>query len=70
MSYGRSKANESVDVDKVRWLAESLGLDVAPEELDALTVSLSNQLSSLEVLEQFNLKNVSPILKMDARWYD
>ena len=70
MSYGRSKANESVDVDKVRWLAESLGLDVAPEELDALTVSLSNQLSSLEVLEQFDLTNISPILKMDARWYD
>ena len=70
MSYGRSKANESVDVDKVRWLTEFLELDVAPEELDALTVALSNQLSSVNVLEQFDLKDLPPISKMDARWYE
>jgi Asp-tRNA(Asn)/Glu-tRNA(Gln) amidotransferase C subunit len=70
MSYGRTKANENVDVEKARWLTELLELDVSPDELEALTAALSNQLSSINVLEKFDLTNVSPILKMDARWHE
>ena len=70
MSYGRTKAGERVDVDKVGWLAELLTLDVASEELEALTAALSNQLASIDMLEQYDLTDLSPILKMDARWYE
>ena len=70
MSYGRSKSDESIPVDQVAWLAEFLGLEAAAAELDGLALALSNQLASIRVLEQFDLTECAPILKMDARWHE
>lgn len=47
-------------------LAETLGLEVAPEDLAAL----SEQLLLLEALERDELQDYPPILKMDADWHD
>ncbi len=70
MSYGRSKSDQSIDVERAAWLAEFLGLEVMPAELEALTLALSNQVSAIQGLERFNLTECSPIVKMDARWYE
>ena len=70
MSYGRSKSELKIEADQVAWLSQLLGLDATPEELEALSSALSNQLPSIEVLERFDLKDYPPILSMDAKWYD
>jgi|TARA_Y100000588_G_scaffold16294_1_gene17183 Asp-tRNA(Asn)/Glu-tRNA(Gln) amidotransferase C subunit len=70
MSYGRSKSDLKIEADQVAWLAKLLGLDATPEETAALTAALSNQLSSTEVPERFDLSNYPPILSLDAKWYD
>ena len=70
MSYGRSKSDLKIEADQVAWLAKLLGLDATPEETAALTATLSNQLSSTEVPERFDLSNYPPILSLDAKWYD
>ncbi len=70
MSYGRSKSDESIQVEQTAWLAEFLGLEVARVELEGLALALSNQVSAIQVLERFNLTECSPIVKMDARWYE
>ena len=70
MSYGRSKSDLKIEADQVAWLAQLLGLDATPEETAALTAALSNQLSSTEVPERFDLSNYPPILSLDAKWYD
>lgn len=70
MSYGRSKSDLNIEADQVAWLAQVLGLDATPEELQALAAALSNQLPSIDVLERFDLTAYPPILKVDAEWYD
>ena len=70
MSYGRSQPDLKIEADQVALLAQMLGLDVAPDELEALAAALSNQLPSIDVLEQFDLKAYPPILKLDAQWHD
>ena len=70
MSYGRSKSDLKIEADQVAWLAKLLGLDATPEETAALTAALSNQLSSTEVPERFDLSKYPPILSLDAKWYD
>lgn len=47
-------------------LAELLGVNIAPEDLAAL----ANQLGLIDALEQSELHDYPPILKMDADWYD
>ncbi len=46
--------------------ADALGLEVAPEDLAAL----SEQLRLLEALERDELQDYPPILKLDADWHD
>lgn len=70
MSYGRSKSELVIEADRLAWLAQALGLDVPPEEPPALAAALSNQLPSIDVLEQFDLTDYPPILRVDAEWYD
>lgn len=70
MSYGRSKSDLKIDTDQVAWLAQVLGLDATPEELEALAAALSNQLPSIKVLERFDLTDYPPILRVDAEWHD
>ena len=70
MSYGRSKSDLNIEGEQVAWLAQVLGLDLAPDELAALAAALSNQLPSIEVLERFDLNDYPPILRLDASWYD
>ena len=70
MSYGRSKSDLKIESGQVAWLAQVLGLPVDSEEVESLAAALSNQFPSIGVLEQFDLKNYPPILRMDADWFD
>ena len=70
MSYGRSQSDLKIESDQVAMLAAMLGTPVAPEELESLAAALSNQLSSISVLEDFDLRDYPPILRMDAQWHD
>lgn len=52
--------------EQLARLADMLGLEIAPDDLKAL----ANQLGMLEALEQLELQDYPPILKMDADWYE
>lgn len=70
MSYGRSKSDLNIKADQVAMLAELFGVDLASDDLEGLAAALSNQLPSIAVLEDFDLEDFPPILRMDAGWYD
>ena len=70
MSYGRSKSDLKIEANQVATLAKLFDVDVTAEDLDALAAALSNQLPSIAVMENFDLKDFPPILRMDAGWYD
>ena len=55
-----------ITADQLARLAEMLGVEMAREDLAAL----SNQLHLIDTLEQSELHDYPPILKMDADWYD
>lgn len=63
-------ANQTSDVDvkadQLARLAAMLGLEIAPDDLTAL----SNQLLLIDALEAAELHEFPPILKMDAGWHD
>lgn len=58
--------DSALDADLLVRLAELLGLDIAEDDLKAL----SNQLQLIDALEEAELREVPPILKMDADWHD
>lgn len=58
--------DSAMDPDQLAKLAELLGLDIAEDDLKAL----SNQLQLIDALEEAELREVPPILKMDADWHD
>lgn len=62
----KNKSNVDEDSDRLVRLAEVLGLQIAPEDLAAL----SPQLRLIDALERDELQDYPPILKMDADWYD
>ena len=55
-----------ITADQLARLAEMLGVEMAREDLAAL----SNQLHLIDTLDQSELHDYPPILKMDADWYD
>ena len=55
-----------ITADQLARLAEMLGVEIAREDLAAL----SNQLHLIDTLDQSELHDYPPILKMDADWYD
>ena len=65
-----SRSNETPvrdeDTKRLARLANTLGLNIAPEDLAAL----SKQLDLLGALDRDELQDYPPILKMDADWYD
>ncbi len=70
MSYGRSKSDLNITAEQAATLAALFAVDVAGEDLEALAAALSNQLPSIAVLEDFDLDDFPPILRMDAGWHD
>ncbi len=70
MSYGRSKSDLNIKADQVALLAELFDVDLGSDDLEGLAAALSNQLPSIAVLEDFDLEDFPPILRMDASWYD
>lgn len=70
MSYGRTTSDQKFDPQVVQALAQLLGLDVSLEEAQALTAGLLNQLAAKKSFERFDLKDIVPVLRMDARWHE
>jgi hypothetical protein len=70
MSYVRSRLTQSLDHGVVQGFAKLLSLDIPPEDLDAVSTSLAEQVASLTSLDRLDLTNIVPILKMDPRWYE
>lgn len=62
----KNKSTLDKGEDRLLRLVEMLGLEIAPEDLE----TLSMQLRLLEALEQDELQDYAPILKMDADWHD
>ena len=59
-------SDPEITADQLARLAEMLGVEMAREDLAAL----SNQLHLIDTLDQSELHDYPPILKMDADWYD
>ena len=66
MLYTNQPSDPEIKADQLARLAEMLGVEMAREDLAAL----SNQLHLIDTLEQAELHDYPPILKMDADWYD
>ncbi len=66
MLYTNQPSDPEIQADQLARLAQMLGLEIALEDLAAL----SNQLHLIDALEQLELHDYPPILKMDADWYD
>lgn len=59
-------SDSASDADQLAKLAELLRLDISEDDLKAL----SKQLQLIDALEEAELRDVPPILKMDADWHD
>ena len=59
-------SDPEITADQLARLAQMLGVEMAREDLAAL----SNQLHLIDTLDQSELHDYPPILKMDADWYD
>lgn len=68
MSYGRTTSTEEFDPQVVLALAQRLGLAVTLEDAKALATGLVSQLAAKQTIERFDLQDVAPVLKMEARW--
>ena len=66
MLYTNQPSDPEIKADQLARLAQMLGLEIAAEDLSAL----SNHLHLIDALEQSELHDYPPILKMDADWYD
>ena len=56
----------AIDADQLARLAELLRLEIAEDDLKAL----ADQLRKIDALEEAELRDTPPILKMDADWHD
>ena len=70
MTYGRATSKQELDPEAVRMIAERLGLDVSSEEAKALTTAYLNQLAAMDSIERFDLHDVVPVFKVQAKWDD
>ena len=66
MPHTNQPSDPEIKADQLARLAQMLGVEIAPEDLAAL----SNHLHLIDTLEQSELQDYPPILKMDADWYD
>ncbi len=66
MQYTNQPSDPEIKADQLARLAKMLGVEIASEDLAAL----SNHLHLIDTLEQSDLQDHPPILKMDADWYD
>jgi hypothetical protein len=70
MSYVRSLVGKRLDPEFVKAVAQFYELNIPNEDLDALAISLADQIASLSSLESLDLTENPPILKMDPRWHE
>jgi hypothetical protein len=70
MSYVRSRRAQGLDSRIVQGFAKLVGLNLPQEDLDSLSISISEQMESLSSLDRMDLANNLPILKMDPRWHE
>ena len=63
-----TKGQRAAEVRRVQLarLADLLDIEIADEDLSTLAA----QLSALEALDESELRDQPPILKMDAEWHD
>ena len=66
MHSSNEPSQPEFNAEAINRLAQMLGLEIAPEDLEAL----SKQLRLMDALEISELHDHPPILKMDADWYD
>ncbi len=66
MANTKQPSDHETQADQLAKLAEMLSLDFAEEDLTAL----AKQLSTIEALEQGELEDFPPILRMDADWHE
>lgn len=66
MPNSKQPSDQKAKSDQLARIAESLHLEIDEEDLKAL----SNQLNLLDALEESELRDYVPVLKMDAAWHD
>ncbi len=66
MHSSNEPSQPEFSAEAINRLAQTLGLEITPEDLTAL----SKQLRLIDALEMSEFHDHPPILKMDADWYD
>lgn len=66
MQHTDQPSDPETKAERLTQLAQMLCLEIAAEDLSAL----AKQLDLIDALEQSDLHDYPPILKMDADWYD
>lgn len=59
-------SSQNAKAEQLARIAELLHLEIDDEDLEAL----SNQLYLMDALEESELRDVVPVLTMDAAWHD
>ncbi len=72
MSYGRASSDEVLEAAVIEALANKMGLAVSPQETEALTALLMNQLAALESFNAFDLQDIvpAPIFRLEGAGND
>lgn len=66
MTKSKQPADPNAKAEQLARIADLLHLEIDEEDLEAL----SNQLNLMDALEESELRDVVPVLKMDAAWHD
>ena len=70
MAYIRRTKAPQISPEMVEALGRLLDLSLPAEDIAPLAVALTDQLASIELLEQLDLTNVNPVLEFDPRWHN
>lgn len=62
----KQPSDPNARAEQLGRIAELLRLEIDEEDLEAL----SNQLYLMDALEESELRDYAPVLKMDAAWHD
>ena len=66
MPNTKQPSDPKAKAEQLARIAELLRLEIDEEDLEAL----ANQLHVLDALEESELRDYVPVLKMDAAWHD
>jgi Asp-tRNA(Asn)/Glu-tRNA(Gln) amidotransferase C subunit len=70
MAYLRPSGGSPLSPEQIQTLASLCDLSIPPEDIEALTTALRDQLASVARLETLDLSGIAPNPSFDPRWHD